>query len=482
MPKNIEDIKPPKKEPSAFFLELSKAKAEAVGKKTTKATARVEVENETSFERSEPRPMAVTAPQEIDTRESRVYSREPEPVVTRSYRTPTSRRFLFRKRVWVSAIISVCALVAVLSIVFSGTKITVTPKVADFTVSSSYTASKDSVTNLSFQVMSLKDTNTVSVAKSGTATAPTKSTGTVVLYNAYSTSPQNLLINTRLTRPDGKIYFTDKALTIPGFTTKDTVVTPGSIEVTVTAENSGEAYDSEATDFKILGFKGSAKYDKIYGRSKTALTGGTNELQNTITLAEATTAFEQAKGGLRDKLLEKARAQIPADFILYDDGVFITTDTLAPKVSSKEEQIPVVASGTLTAIFFSKATLTKTIMEEHLKAPVNATDILITNLESLEFKIQNKQLIDPLTAKNITFSASGAPHALWQIDETKVKEALSGKPKSEVGTILESFPGILHARVTMRPFWATKLPTDPNEITLIIESDGIVPDKSVDSE
>lgn len=487
MPKNIEDIKPPKKEPSAFFLELSKAKADAVGKKSTKSTVReVDIVAPSTHEevreglrissQNENRPQIANTEKSAEIRNQRrdapLYREE----------VHTTHRFIFKKRVWISALLSVCALVAVLSIVFSGARVVITPKVADFSVNSSYTASKDSVTNLSFQVMSLKDSHIVTVAKSGTATAPVKASGTVILYNAYSTSAQNLLINTRLTKPDGKIYFTDKAVTIPGQTTKNGVATPGSIEVTVTAEKPGEEYNSDPTDFKILGFKGSAKYDKIYGRSKTALSGGTNELQNTITLTEATTAYEQAKGGLRDKLLEKARAQIPEDFILYEDGVFVTTDTLPLVTSSKDEQIPVVANGTLTALFFSKATLTKTIMEEYLKTPVEPEDILITNLESLEFKIQNKQLIDPLTTKNMTFTIVGAPHALWQIDEAKIKDALSAKPKKEVGTILESFSGVLHAKVTMRPFWATKLPTDPAEITLVVENDTQTINESVDLE
>src|SRR3989344_7208355 len=158
---------------------------------------------------------------------------------------------------------------------FASVKVYITPKIEQFSFNSEkFTANRNSTSSLPFEIMIIEGSEEKDVTFSEIKEIATKAKGTVVLYNEYSTTPQKLLINTRLIDDKGLIYMTDKAVSIPGYIKSTSKVVPGSISVTVTAQNTGDKYNSELKDFKVLGFKGNPKYDKVYARAKTTFVGG----------------------------------------------------------------------------------------------------------------------------------------------------------------------------------------------------------------
>jgi len=62
---------------------------------------------------------------------------------------------------------------------------------------------------------------------------------------------------------------------------------------------------------------------------------------------------------------------------------------------------------------------------------------------------------------------------VWQFDPNAFKEALVGKPKGQFEEIVTSFsPAIMCSPTTpcsaaIRPFWASKFPSNPDKITVV---------------
>ena len=62
------------------------------------------------------------------------------------------------------------------------------------------------------------------------------------------------------------IFRIPKTVTIPGAKLESGELIPGKLEMEVTADNAGEKYNIEPSDFTIPGFKGSPKFEKFYAK------------------------------------------------------------------------------------------------------------------------------------------------------------------------------------------------------------------------
>lgn len=117
------------------------------------------------------------------------------------------------------------------------------------------------------------------IEKSGT-----KASGTITAFNEYGSESQLLIASTRFLSSNGKIFRTTKDIYIPGANIIDDEIIPSSIDVEVMADYWGSEYNIGPSDFTIPGFKGTVKYVSLYGKSDTAMSGGSNEITEDIDL------------------------------------------------------------------------------------------------------------------------------------------------------------------------------------------------------
>ena len=166
-----------------------------------------------------------------------------------------------RYRIYFVALISVVFLLFALSFLFSGAKVTVVPKIKEISLNENLSAIKDSsVPGLSFDLAVISGEENKIIQGGEEKDVSIKAVGIVLIYNSYSSSSQALDIDTRLEGSNGKIYKTNKRITVPGIT-KDGK--PGSVAVNIYAAEAGEEYNSSPLDFEIFGFKGTPKYSKF---------------------------------------------------------------------------------------------------------------------------------------------------------------------------------------------------------------------------
>ncbi len=371
-----------------------------------------------------------------------------------------------RYGLWTLAVASFIILLFAASALFSGATVLVTPQIKDFAIDSEFSAEKDSSTVLSYDVMTLSGEAGSNVAAAETVNLEKKATGLVILYNNFSASSQKLLIDTRLLAVNGKIYKTDKATTIPGYTTKNGQVVPGQVEIGVYADEAGAEYNTPPTDFTIIGFKGTPKYDKFYGRSKTEIAGGFKGSVNMVSDEEASRARTELRKKLAADLGARAKAELPKGFILFDDGIFLSYDDSGNNMAEVKNGIATMSTkATLAAIIFNETKLTGKVIETIIREPVEG--LVIGNLKDLQFKIKNKEAIDPASLRAITFSVSGQGRVIWPIDSQKISADLAGKRKKDFKQILAAYPSIDKAEVILKPFWKSSFPDDSSKIKVI---------------
>jgi hypothetical protein len=71
---------------------------------------------------------------------------------------------------------------------------------------------------------------------------------------------------------------------------------------------------------------------------------------------------------------------------------------------------------------------------------------------------------------SFAFNLSGTATIVYDIDKTKIAGAVAGKTRSAAKSILQSFPEIDRAILTVRPFWKSTFPSDPADITVATTS------------
>ena len=313
-----------------------------------------------------------------------------------------------------------------------------------------------------FQVMKTEREEEHRIAATGTETVQERARGQVVLYNAYSASPQRLLIETRLESPSGKIYKTTAPVTIPGYTKKGNEVIPGSVEVSVFADAPGEAYNEGLTDFTLIGFKGRPQYEKIYARSKTALSGGFSGTRGVVSAEDRTKAEATLKESLQDTLLSAARLEAPESFVIYDDAAFFSTSTTE---RTDGNDVVITMKGTLTLVILEKESLVREIARAGTTTATTAAR-KIPDIEALSFSFENRSAVSPETVSTFSFALDGDATLVRVVDEASLKADVRGAKKKDLGGIFSAHDAILSTHTSISPFWKSALPEKEEAIKL----------------
>lgn len=370
-----------------------------------------------------------------------------------------------KNMIWFMALLSVIVLFFSLSYLFSKATVTIIPHIEEVAINENLSADKDSSSSsIPFDLVVISGEESKKVATSNKEHLEVKAKGNVVLYNNFSTKSQNLNIDTQLEGSNGKIYKINKRVVVPGLT-KDGK--PGKIEVGIYGAGGGESYNSAPLDFKILYFKNTPKYTKIYGRSKDDITGGVKGDFYTITTAEKDKVASELKDTLQAKLLKKTIEQIPKGFILFKDAVFLNINNADTTASSKENLVPISIKGTLYGFVFDEKKLTKKIAKDVLEK-YDDSDVYISNIKDLAFLLPNKENISFSDVKNINFVLKGNAKIVWKFNAEKFATDLLGKDKKDFSLVLLKYPNVTSATPKIKPFWRMAFPNKSKDIKVIV--------------
>jgi hypothetical protein len=378
----------------------------------------------------------------------------------------------FKTFVAIFAIVLIFVGLYFLSIRYGHARVYVTEKKESFNFTDKpFRAIRANGSDLPFEVMIVSATIEKDITLIEERSASAKAKGTAVLYNAFSTQAQKLSINTRLVDDTGNIYYTDKALSIPGYTTSKGKVVPGSVSVGITASVAGDKYNGEPRDFTLLGFKGTPKATKIYARSKGPLSGGSAGHMYVPSSEQKGELATALTSDLKSKLSKDIQAQVPPQYIVLDDSVGFDIKFNPDNVTSTTANAKVAATGTANAILIKERDLEKSMIKE---ANTKITDkeieeISIPELHNFSFKILSDTGLINKETTAVSFSATGAGTLSWKPNYNLLVSKLVGIEKGNATNIFAESTGIDKARLVLIPPWQKTLSKNDKYIKIIVE-------------
>lgn len=383
---------------------------------------------------------------------------------------PRTRKASSRFGLWVIALVSILILIFGFSFLFSGAKLIITPKQRTVLIDAEFEAFKvPSVNELGYKIMTIEKEGSQEVTPSGREFVKEKASGKIIVYNNFSSSSQRLIKNTRFETPEGLIYRINKSIVVPGQKTENGKIVPGSLEVTVYADEEGERYNITLTDFTIPGFKGDPRFDDFYARSKTEMIGGFVGEKKIVSETDEEQARGEIQGRLKTGLLKEVFSQKPEGFEIYEDGVFITYSALSD--GEKGESVIVREKAILYGILFEQGAFAQFVARNTIAGFEGNDEVEILDSSTFIFSIIDKDEAEPWNDDEFSFELKGKANVVWSFEAEQLKNDLVGKSKEALQTVLTGYPSIDEAQIILRPFWRQTFPDNIKDIkiTTIIE-------------
>ena len=347
---------------------------------------------------------------------------------------------------------------------FAGAKVVVHPLEREVPVNTTLSASEIETALLPFEVVRIEKVATQPVPADGSETVEDRASGTVTVYNEFSSSAQRWVTNTRFESPNGLIYRVKEPVTIPGM--KDGK--PGTVEVTIYADEAGDVYNTGLVDFVIPGLAGSPQFESLYAKGKTPLSGGFIGERPVVSESKAEEVRVLAREALSKDLNDTIADQIPSGFTLLGNSVAITFESLSNGEGDGAGQASIREKGTASALVFPTDALAASLAEKTI-ASYNEDAVTIGSTNTLT--VSNLPSASELNgATELSVAISGTVDIVWKVSADQIKTGISGKTREAAETVLSNIPGIDRAELILRPFWRNSFPTDSEKITVSINA------------
>ena len=178
------------------------------------------------------------------------------------------------------------------------------------------------------------------------------------------------------------------------------------------------------------------------------------------------TARQSLHTELRDALLARLETERPAGFVLYDDAVTFSFNSL-PAVAYGDNLATIKEQGVLRVPLFKENDLAKFLAEKSVPG-YEGLPVRLSDYKALTFAYTSPTTtISDISAQSeLSFSLTGNAEIVWQFNENELKADLLGVEKTAISQILGKYPAIESAEAVVRPFWKTTFPREMREITV----------------
>ncbi len=313
-----------------------------------------------------------------------------------------------------------------------------------------------------------KDTKNLikSYPASGREKVQQKAKGTITVYNEYSSEAQAFVQNTRFVAPDGKIFKTEKSVTVPGAKIVNGKVSASSIDVPVIAEKAGEAYNiGPVTRFRIPGLQGSPKYEAFYGSSKASMARGFVGEQKVPTENDITKAKEDVRNALQGVLKTQVLISIPKDIKILDKALeFSVTKEDVNKEVDNSGAFSITTYGEIKIMGFKEADLL-TALANKVAAESNVDLVLYNNSLKDSDAGYGEPTLDFVHGKmTLSLNFKSGWVRLFNIEDFKARVA--SKSKAEITSLVYGLPGFKSGSVSLWPIWVNYAPRDTKKISV----------------
>jgi hypothetical protein len=398
-------------------------------------------------------------------------SKEKAPIQRKPAKVNWQRKPLNPKlAIWSIALICIVALFFGVSIIFSSATVVVSPKIEKVTFADEvYMAKLASKTedNLIFETINTTKIQSETIEAGEEQEVNQKASGKIIVYNNFNTSDQRLINNTRFESTDGRIYRINSSVVVPGIKKVAGKSVPGSIEVTVYADQAGESYNLKLADlkgdFKIPGFKGDPRYDGFSARLKEDIKGGFIGKQRVVSAELRASTLNSLKEKLREQLLKEIYMIKPEKYLLFTDHYSFHYSEL-PDTSLDNNKVKIEMEGTTYALVFDSQKIAKFISQ---KKGLNLEGLKTEFIPSEDFTVTIMSLedISLMTEQSISLKFNGEGTIKWLYDLVELKKDLAGKKEADLKSVMLNYSNsIANIDVIFRPVWTRYIPDNSEKI------------------
>lgn len=383
-----------------------------------------------------------------------------------------------KRRRWPWAVVGVVAAAAAAgyasSAYFSRATFDIVPVIIPVSTNTTVVASKSAASStIAYETARFDASASASVPAINGPYVSTKATGTVTVYNAYSGQSQRLIAGTRLSNDSGLVYRLTGSVVVPGYTTPKGSIIPGAVSTTIVADQPGPDYNisksDSLSDFRIVAYKGTPKYQGFYARLASDFTGGFTGNRKTVNPSVLASTTANLKAAIAAELLAKAKAAVPAGYVMYDKGY--TLSFPAPSVNgTTADTATVTLSGTLYGVMFKETDLVKKLAPD-ATAKFDGSAYTTPGLASLSFTIANQSDFSPARGSTLIARLKGDFALVGTVPTEELKRKVAGLRLSETKKVLEFYGAVIDVTKSsgeLFPSWASSVPTDQNRITVVI--------------
>ena len=367
---------------------------------------------------------------------------------------------------WAGASVVVLAVVAGLLFFFGSTTITVTPKSRTAVLNSSTLVAREGSSapqgtlSYTMQTFDLEDSEVV--ATQGTTAVESKASGSITISNAYSATPLKFIKTTRFESPQGLIYRAASDIVVPAKKGN----TPGTVTVTVIADQPGEKYNIGPTSkFTLPGLKSNAgMFAAVTAKSSAAMTGGASGGQAGAAPGALEAAMSSVRGRLEAKAREAAAGQVKEDTLVFPELITIGYESL-PSTKEAGDSVRIHEKAHIEVPVFPKDAFAQAVAKT---AFTDSDNLPVTIEPEQDFTIRALTQGDTAEAGQLSLVASGKALIIWKVDTAALATALAGKDSSAFQGIANGFPSVLEANARIAPFWKSTFPSNAADIKVVV--------------
>jgi hypothetical protein len=305
---------------------------------------------------------------------------------------------------------------------------------------------------------------------SSTKLKTAKASGTITIYNSYSNDSQTLITNTRFVSGDGKLFRSQQKIEVPGYSYQSGKLTPGSVDITVVADQPGEEYNIEATTFSLPGLSGGASYTSIYAKSFSPMSGGVSQEVPQITEEDIQRAEENlaAQALAESKIALEEILRASGDYIVLSEAISqeITSFTANGEVGQEIASFSAQADSLGKAMVFKKQDV-REFAKNYILSIISSGKVLHENSLQVEYIVEEVSIDENKIELTLQITAD----TYQEIDQVNLKETVKDKNPEAISRILKDYSQIQKAQVNLWPFWAKRSPNSSERIDIEIKLD-----------
>jgi hypothetical protein len=314
--------------------------------------------------------------------------------------------------------------------------------------------SKGIVTSVSQQT---QKNETVDFTATGQQDVGQKATGTLKITK-LTPAAYGVPAGSRFTSSNGTAFLTDQAATIPASTPCFPSYCAQSVNVSVTAAQSGTSSNG------ITG--GANGPDGTTGTFQGTTSGGTSKIATVVTSDDIDRANGQLVGGSTDSQKSDLKKMFKNGEVVIDSSFTVDRAAATSKPAVGAEAADGKATLTVPTTYTIHA-VPKTDLNTYLLAYLNSNlsdknkqKVYSTGVDSATIANFQKNG-DTMTA---SVNATGSVGPI--IDEAAIKDQVKGKRYGEVQQALQTMDGVKSVDVQFSYFWVQTVPNNTNKITI----------------